>query len=140
MTEPAEDGCPTCSTWGRTLSLLEDVVAIPCPDCRRPTWPNLGVNCPAGAAAALSTARVYELTRRWKSQYPPTLPPNLYARSQLKKAGGSAGRITTVMTEDGWWGRQIGAPDQPHGKRTVTASDIRAAEKRVEKRRKKKRK
>ena len=46
--------CQTCVNWGRTI-LDEEKIAIPCPDCKRKTWPNLGVNCPAGAAVALSS-------------------------------------------------------------------------------------
>ena len=47
--------CQTCVNWGRTISPTENPTTIQCPDCKRRTWPNLGVNCPAGSAVALSS-------------------------------------------------------------------------------------
>ncbi len=53
--------CDNCKGWGRTVTREENPQAIPCPKCKRLTWPNLGVNCPAGAAFAFGSG-VGELT------------------------------------------------------------------------------
>jgi hypothetical protein len=52
--------CKTCINWGSTIDERReifvynmDIITIPCPDCKRLTWPNLGVNLPAGAAWAI---------------------------------------------------------------------------------------
>lgn len=55
--------CPICRDWGRTVRDNEPVPVIRCPGCRRPTWPNLGVNCPAGCAAALATGNAIHTLR-----------------------------------------------------------------------------
>jgi hypothetical protein len=47
--------CCHCMGWGETL--LPTAHSIPCPNCGRLTWPNLGVNCPAGMAWTLCTAK-----------------------------------------------------------------------------------
>jgi hypothetical protein len=61
--EHATVKCENCKEWGCTIS---DNFAIPCPKCGRLTWPNLGVNVPAGAAVALSGSRCidYEKLRQ----------------------------------------------------------------------------
>lgn len=46
--------CQHCKDWGRTIEDAErifhpEIVYIPCPQCNRYTWPNSGVNMPAGA-------------------------------------------------------------------------------------------
>lgn len=48
--------CENCKDWGRTLTEKDEGKVIPvfCPECKRPTWPNLGVNLPAGAATAIA--------------------------------------------------------------------------------------
>lgn len=52
--------CETCKDWGRTIdNPLE--VTVACPKCKRRTWPNTGVNCPAGAAVALGAGGVRPL-------------------------------------------------------------------------------
>lgn len=58
-----EKSCEHCATWGRTIELLEaqTVYTIPCPKCKRKTWPNLGVNCPAGMAVAIGAANAMML-------------------------------------------------------------------------------
>lgn len=43
--------CDHCKGWGSTCDWNS---AILCPNCRRPTYPTLGVNIPAGAAWAVS--------------------------------------------------------------------------------------
>lgn len=50
---PYSDRCDTCLEWGRTITQVENPHAIACPGCRRLTWPNLGVNLPAGCAVSL---------------------------------------------------------------------------------------
>ena len=45
--------CEVCKDWGRTVARDECPAAIPCHECGRLTWPNLGVNLPAGAAVSL---------------------------------------------------------------------------------------
>lgn len=44
--------CPYCVDWGRTTNPNESSFLIPCPECKRLTWPNAGVNIPAGSVAA----------------------------------------------------------------------------------------
>ena len=56
--------CARCKEWGPTVSELTCIYPIPCPDCNRLTWPNLGVNIPAGAAVSYSAASALELIRR----------------------------------------------------------------------------
>ena len=50
------NACTTCATWGRTITTEETAWGIPCPDCGRLTWPNLGVNCPAGSAVSFGAS------------------------------------------------------------------------------------
>lgn len=50
------EGCEKCIDWGRTISRYENCNAITCPKCGRLTWPNLGVNCPAGMAVAFGSS------------------------------------------------------------------------------------
>ena len=55
MTESGE--CSNCKEWGKTIT-EEDCFpypAIPCSVCKRLTYPNLGVNLPAGCAVALAS-------------------------------------------------------------------------------------
>ena len=47
-----DETCDKCKDWGATTN--EKVAAVCCPQCSRPTWPNLGVNLPAGAATAVA--------------------------------------------------------------------------------------
>lgn len=56
--------CNVCKDWGRTVTQEEALVTIPCPQCKRLTYPNLGVNCPAGCAVALASHKVTEYARR----------------------------------------------------------------------------
>ncbi len=49
MTTP----CPNCKDWGRS-GRREDGYIVRCPVCQRLTWPNLGVNLPAGAAVGVA--------------------------------------------------------------------------------------
>lgn len=48
------DQCLHCATWGKS-GLESDGFIIKCPKCGRFTWPNLGVNMPAGAANSFYT-------------------------------------------------------------------------------------
>lgn len=50
-----DSACENCAEWGETITLEENRQAVPCPRCGRLTWPNLGVNIPAGCAVALAT-------------------------------------------------------------------------------------
>lgn len=58
MTEP----CENCRDWGRTIDPVEldppsgAGFLVQCGACKRLTWPNLGVNLPAGAASALAVS------------------------------------------------------------------------------------
>ncbi len=56
--------CETCKDWGQTIDPADCSCPIPCPKCGRFTWPNLGVNMPAGAAFAIGSANVPLLLRR----------------------------------------------------------------------------
>lgn len=47
-----QQACEHCKEWGATSNNCPCPVV--CPACQRPTWPNLGVNLPAGAAVAVS--------------------------------------------------------------------------------------
>ena len=53
------NACPTCATWGRTITPEEAPYGIPCPDCGRLTWPDLGVNCPAGSAVSFGGGNAF---------------------------------------------------------------------------------
>jgi hypothetical protein len=55
--------CETCKTWGKTITRSENNNAIPCPDCGRLTWPNLGVNCHGGTAVSFSACNNIWATR-----------------------------------------------------------------------------
>lgn len=59
---PPRPPCDHCRDWGATLP--EDEYAIPCPACGRRTYPNLGVNCPAGSAVAVASAQAMFYQRR----------------------------------------------------------------------------
>lgn len=50
--------CQVCKDWGTTQEPSDEHPLIPCPKCKRLTWPNLGVNCPAGYAVALASSSV----------------------------------------------------------------------------------
>lgn len=58
--------CKTCVSWGKTCTREDARVGflIPCPECGRLTWPNLGVNLPAGAAVSLGAATASALLPR----------------------------------------------------------------------------
>lgn len=66
--------CPECKDWGETIPEFETRIVwgkeitfrptrIACPKCGRMTWPNLGVNCPAGCAVSLGTTGAIEMMR-----------------------------------------------------------------------------
>lgn len=49
--------CDECKTWGKSIDPMRHPHAVQCAKCKRYTYPNLGVNLPAGAAVSLGTAR-----------------------------------------------------------------------------------
>ena len=51
--------CEKCKGWGDTVPSSYHTI-IQCPDCKRNTAANLGVNCPAGSAVALSAVNHYD--------------------------------------------------------------------------------
>lgn len=57
--------CETCKDWGPTIT---KGVSIPCPICNRLTYPNLGVNCPAGCAVGLNSSHIVERTRQMEGE------------------------------------------------------------------------
>jgi hypothetical protein len=62
-----DKSCDNCKSWGPTIDRDEhpkDTVLIPCPKCKRLTWPNLGVNLPAGAAVAVGSANQLPTAKR----------------------------------------------------------------------------
>lgn len=72
--KPAEGSCPNCATWGDTIPETETRIVcgkeityrptrIPCGVCGRMTWPNLGVNCPAGSAVSMGMSNAIEMQR-----------------------------------------------------------------------------
>jgi hypothetical protein len=50
--------CDNCLDWGETITYENHPMAIPCPKCKRLTWPNLGINCPAGSAVAFAVGNI----------------------------------------------------------------------------------
>lgn len=62
--------CPTCKKWGKTITLADNDQAVACPNCKRLTWPNLGVNLPAGCAVALATSKAISLLRAVEDDKP----------------------------------------------------------------------
>lgn len=57
--------CEACKEWGRTITRADHPNAVACSVCKRLTWPNLGVNLPAGCAVALATSRAVDQLRLW---------------------------------------------------------------------------
>lgn len=55
--------CKNCEEWGVSINRLDNPSAVPCPVCGRLTWPNLGVNLPAGAAVSVSGIHAQLLLR-----------------------------------------------------------------------------
>lgn len=55
--------CKTCENWGPTIEELHSHTII-CPDCKRYTYANLGVNCPAGMAVAFGASSAFEKMRQ----------------------------------------------------------------------------
>lgn len=45
--------CEHCKDWGET-DTREQYYLVTCPKCGRKTWPNLGVNLPAGMAVSVA--------------------------------------------------------------------------------------
>ncbi len=70
--------CAKCKDWGPTISVMENPSCIPCSECGRLTWPNLGVNCPAGMAWAFSTSSTLQLLQAWE-----ILCPHLYPKQDF---------------------------------------------------------
>lgn len=52
--------CQKCKEWGETIYIPQNYHYISCPNCKRKTFPNLGVNCPAGMAVAFGYSRILE--------------------------------------------------------------------------------
>lgn len=57
------DRCAKCMEWGSTIE-AGYYLAIPCPECKRLTHANLGVNLPAGCSWAWSGVSAYMLLRQ----------------------------------------------------------------------------
>lgn len=57
------DKCPRCLGWGRTVTRGECPHPVPCV-CGRLTWPNLGVNLPAGAAVSCGGGNAASILHR----------------------------------------------------------------------------
>lgn len=57
--------CQTCYEWGTTVDpdLAVAFFTVRCPDCNRATWPNLGVNMPAGAAWTFAAANAMHIAK-----------------------------------------------------------------------------
>lgn len=47
--------CENCKDWGRTMEPGQAPIIIHCSKCGRATYPNLGVNCPAGSAVSFGS-------------------------------------------------------------------------------------
>jgi hypothetical protein len=56
--------CEECKDWGETVSEARRIPVVTCHKCGRRTYPNLGVNCPAGSAWCFSAAHNLEYLRR----------------------------------------------------------------------------
>lgn len=69
------DPCDHCKNWGDTVTIWEaGGMLVPCSQCGRGTWANLGVNVPAGASVALGFAH----------------PQAIYGLGELTAPGGMA--------------------------------------------------
>lgn len=55
--------CQHCNGWGEILREGEHPCPIRCPECKRPTWPNAGVNFPAGMVWIISACTAAEHLR-----------------------------------------------------------------------------
>ena len=57
--------CETCKDWGRTIEAHEcaPYYPVPCSDCGRLTYPNLGVNLPAGCAFTFAASNGLHMMR-----------------------------------------------------------------------------
>ena len=64
--------CNNCKGWGSTITTRDHPMAVPGPVCGRLTWPNLGVNLPAGCAVALAVTHAVERLRANTPQINPT--------------------------------------------------------------------
>lgn len=57
--------CEECKDWGSTVMDLEQCPnPVTCPKCKRLTFPNLGVNLPAGAAVAFAHGNSIGMLKR----------------------------------------------------------------------------
>ena len=54
--------CDHCKYWGPTIEELHSHTIV-CPMCKRYTYANLGVNCPAGSAWAFSSSKSIEILK-----------------------------------------------------------------------------
>ena len=131
MTEP----CQNCLTWGRTCDPAESPggLLVACPKCHRLTWPNLGVNLPAGASVAVSHAAAMAHAQ---STILPAAEPNVGSYPALHTGHFPDATKDTPGADFDPVPRNR-YHTRPHG-RAYTKQDARAAQKRVEKRRAKK--
>lgn len=73
--------CETCKDWGETLDNLE--FGIPCPDCKRLTYPNGGVNFPAGAVVSICNAQAMHYARQQEKNKEILFYSKQYIRSKI---------------------------------------------------------
>lgn len=55
--------CKHCKGWGQTITRAENICAIACPECKRLTWPNEGVNFPVGMSWCIAPAQAMEIVK-----------------------------------------------------------------------------
>jgi len=115
--------CPHCWDWGRTVEPHDAAgcILVKCNACGRLTWPHLGINLPAGAAAGLAAAQSSLV-----AMSTPIVTPESVRRTLANAARVRSNQWTHILA---------GLPPQP---KKTTPSDQRAFEKRVAKRRAKK--
>lgn len=70
-----EPPCQHCIDWGATVNPDECFYPVQCHACGRYTYPNLGVNLPAGAAVAIAHGNATRMLRLIEQDKPFRLTP-----------------------------------------------------------------
>lgn len=96
--------CENCKTWGRTLTEKDrGVNPVLCPECKRPTWPTLGVNLPAGCAWALAgTASANRMRHAQRMKELDELVEDALGKAANKVTDKIANEVANEDEEE-WW-------------------------------------
>jgi hypothetical protein len=97
--------CDNCKDWGRTVT-RDEGLCVPCPKCKRLTYANLGVNCPAGMAVAWGASHAIEMEQTRQLILKPlaeALPKDAEQLNQeaFKAMLGKRGQ------RPGWWSHSV---------------------------------